>query len=137
MIRKLLSPPQFENQNDDFRAKFINGFAWILLVLLVVATIPQLIAKTPDFTIIVLPALMGVMVLALYLVRKGRLTASGLIIIVLTWLGITFQASTAEGVKDVIVVAYIAVALLASIIINWRSGGIVILASIVAVWALS
>jgi GAF domain-containing protein len=137
MIRKLLSPPQFENENDDFRAKFINGFAWILLALLVVATIPQLITKTPDFTIVVLPALMGVMVLALYLVRKGKLTASGLIIIVLTWLGITFQASTAEGVKDVIVVAYIAVALLASIIINWRSGGIVILASIVAVWALS
>ncbi len=137
MIKRLLNPPHFDNNDDNFRAKFINGFGWILLVLLVISIIPQFFRKTPDFTIVVLPCLMGVIILSLYLLRKGNLTASAIIIIVLTWLGITIQASTAEGVKDVIVVAYIAVGLLASIILSWRSGGIVILASILAIWALS
>lgn len=137
MIKRLLTPPQFDNDEDNLRARFINGIAWTLLGLLAISIIPQLITTTPDFTIVVLPSLMAVMVLALYLMHRGRLRLSGLIIVVLTWLGITFQAFTAEGVKDVIVVAYIAVALLASIIISWRTGGAVMLGSVGAIWMLA
>lgn len=137
MIRRLFTAPHFENEEDNFRAKFINGSAWIIILLLAISIVPQLIKATPDFTIIVLPSLIGVMVLALYFMHKGNLRLSGLIIVVLTWLGVTAQAFTAEGVKDVIVVTYIAIGLLASIIISWRTGGIVILASIAAVWILA
>jgi GAF domain-containing protein len=137
MIRRLLTPPQFDNDQDNFRARFINGISWTLLGLLAFSMIPQLVKTTPDFTIVVLPSLMAVMVLALYLMHRGRLRLSGIIIVVLTWLGITFQAFTAEGVKDVIVVAYIAVALLSSIIIGWRTGGVVMLASVGAIWMLA
>ncbi len=28
MIKRLFSPPVFDNEEDNFRAKFINGFAW-------------------------------------------------------------------------------------------------------------
>jgi GAF domain-containing protein len=55
---------------------------------------------------------------------------------VLTWVGITIQAYTADGVKDVIVVGYIAVSLLAGIV-NWRAGSLVLLVSIAAIWALT
>lgn len=133
MIRRILAPPQFESDDENFRAWFINGTAWIILFLLVISMIPQLLKATPDLTIVVLPALMGVMVLSLYLLRRKYLRLSGLIIIVLTWIGVTFQALTAEGVKDVIVVAYVAIALLTSIVISWRSGVLVIIVSIIAI----
>jgi GAF domain-containing protein len=64
-------------------------------------------------------------------------SASGIIIVVLGWLGIGIQAYTADGVKDVIVVGYLALGLLASIIVSWRAGGVVILASIGAIWVLT
>lgn len=133
MITRLFAPPPFENDDENFRARFINGTAWIILLLLAVSMIPQLSSPTPDFTIFVLPALMGVMILSLYLLHQRYLLLSGSILVVLTWLGVSFQALTAEGVKDVVVVAYIAIALLASLTISWRSGGIVILLSIVTV----
>jgi GAF domain-containing protein len=137
MIRRLFAPPPFESHDENFRARFINGTAWIILVLLAGSMIPQVRSATPDFTIFVLPALMGVMILSLYLLHQRYLLLSGIILVVLTWLGVSFQALTAEGVKDVIVVAYIAIALLASLTISWRAGGIVILLSIVTVMILA
>jgi GAF domain-containing protein len=137
MIRRLFAPPPFESHDENFRARFINGTAWIILVLLAGSMIPQIRSATPDFTIFVLPALMGVMILSLYLLHQRYLLLSGIILVVLTWFGVSFQALTAEGVKDVVVVAYIAIALLASLTISWRAGGIVILLSIVTVMVLA
>jgi GAF domain-containing protein len=133
MIRRLFAPPLFESDDENFRSWFINGTAWIILLLLAVSMIPQLLKSTPDMTIVVLPALMAVMVVSLYLLHRRYLTLSGLLIVVLTWIGVTFQAFTAEGVKDVIVIAYIAIALLTSLVINWRSGLLVIIISIVTI----
>lgn len=137
MIKRFFAPPHFDSDEENFRAKFVNGMAWALTGLLAIAMIPQFLSPTSDFTFVVLPSLIGVMALTLYFLRKGHLTLSALIIVVLTWIGITIQSATAEGVKDVIVVAYIAIGLLASLTINWRLGGIVIFISIIAVWMLA
>lgn len=137
MIRRFLSPPHFENEDDNFRARYIHGFGLILIVLLVIGTIPYLGQSVFNFTLVVLPSLIGVTALSLYLLRKGYLIQSGIILIVLTWVGLTIQAYTADGVRDVIVVGFIAISLLASLIVNWRLGGIVLLTSIAAIWALA
>ena len=134
---RFFSAPVFVKDEDNFRARFINSFVWVLIFLLSIAIIPQIIKATPDYTFVVLLVLLGIMFLSLYLLRKRYLNLSGIMITVLTWLSITFQAATAEGVKDVIIVAYIAVGLLASIVISWQSGSIFILASIGAIWGLS
>ncbi len=137
MIRRFFSPPVFEKEEDNFRAKFINGFAWMAIVLLAGAMIPYLFRSATDFTVPILSGLILVMIAALYLLRRGNIDASGLAIIVLGWIGLGIQAYTADGVKDVIVITYIALGLLASIVINWRAGGLVILSSIGVIWALA
>ena len=140
MIKRLFSPPIFENMEDNFRAKFINGFAWIVIILLTLSLVPNLGPNADDnarSTIIVVTALILVMFLSLYLLRRGNLNASGMIIVVLGWLGLGAQAYTADGVRDVIIIAYIAISLLASIIINWRMGSLIMLLSIGAIWTLA
>ena len=137
MVRRLFSPPIYGKEEDNFRAKFINGFSWTIIVLLSVALVPYLTKQTFDFTIVVLPGLIILMFVSLYILHRGNTNASGLIIVVLGWLGLGIQAFTADGVKDVIVVGYLALGLLASIIVNRWAGGIVILASIGAIWALA
>jgi GAF domain-containing protein len=137
MIKRFLSPPVFKEEDKNFRAKFINGFAWSVIALLLLAIAPHLLGAPKNFTIAIFSSLIMVMLLALYLLHRGHVDASGVIIIVLGWLGVSLQAYTADGVKDVIVVAFIALGLLASIIVNWRIGGVVILSGIVAIWALA
>ena len=137
MIRRLFSPPAFEQDDKNFRAKFINGFAWSVIVLLLVVVAIHLLGEPKNFTVAIFSGLIVVMLLALFLLRRGNVDASGTLIIVLGWLGVSIQAFTADGVKDVIVVAFIALGLLASIIVNWRVGGVVILTGIAAIWALA
>lgn len=136
MIRRLFSPPVFEQEQKNFRAKFINGFAWSVIGLLLLALIPQLVSPK-NFTIAVFSGLIVVMAIALYLLHRGNVDASGIIIVVLGWLGVSVQAFTADGVKDVIVVAFLALGLLASIIVNWRAAGIVILGGMGMIWLLA
>ena len=137
MIKRFFSPPVFDNDEDNFRAKFINGFAWVVIGLLTLAMIPYLTRESLDLTVPVLFALILVMFTAIYLLRRGKINASGIVLLTLGWIGLGFQAYTADGVKDVVIIAYIAIALLASIIVSWRVGGVVIVASIGAIWALA
>src|SRR5215216_1975411 len=103
MIRRLFRPPVFEQEEKNFRARFINGFAWSVIALLLLALIPQFV-NPKNFTIAVFSGLIVVMAIALYLLHRGNVEASGIIIVVLGWLGVSIQAFTADGVKDVIVV---------------------------------
>jgi GAF domain-containing protein len=140
MIKRLFSPPIFDSEEDNVRAKFINGFAWIVIVVLTAALIPNLGPDADEnsaTTIIVVTGLIFVMFVSLYLLRSGYLNASGSIIVILGWLGLGIQAYTADGARDVIIIAYISVSLLASIVINWRIGSLIMLLSIGAIWALT
>lgn len=139
MIKRFFGPPVF-NKEEDFRAKFINGFAWVVIAVLAIALISNLGPNADEnstTTIIVLTSLIFVMGLSLYLLRRGRLNASGLIIVILGWFGLGIQAYTADGARDVIIIAYISVSLLSSIIMNWRIGSFVMILSIGAVWTLA
>ena len=135
MIRNFFNPPAFDRDEDNFRARFINGFAWIVIFLLSIVIIDDGIDLSLISQDLTLLGLIGVQGVALYLLRKKNLFASGAIIITLSWIGLTYQAYGADGVQDSVIIAYIAIALLASIVINWSVGGIVIAVSIGTIWA--
>ena len=137
MIRKLLSPPKFDDLEQDSRAKFINGFAWIAMTTIIVAALIIAVTGFTDYTLYVLIGLVLVFALTLVLLRKRLLNLSAAAVIVLTWLGIFFQAYTADGIHDVIIIGFIATALFASILVGWWAGGMTILASILAAWLLA
>jgi len=140
MIKRLFSPPVFDSHEGNFRARFINGFAWVVIAVLTAALIPNLGPNADEnaaTTIVVTTSLILVMLLSLYLLRTRHLNASGSVVVFLGWLGLGLQAFTADGARDVIIVAYISVSLLASIVINWRIGSFIMLLSIGAVWALT
>jgi len=137
MIQRFFAPPVFQTDEDNFRARFINGFAWSVIVLLGISILLGGLNYSTFSTDWILTLLIAVQGLSLYLLRQGRITASGWIIVVLSWTGLTFQAYGADGVKDVVVVGYIAIALLASIVISWFAGGVVIVSSIGAIWGLA
>ena len=137
MIKNFFSPPVFDNEEDNFRANFINDFAWVMIaiaaVFIFIGGINLSVGGT-DFILIVSVVVIGI---SLYILHKREINISGSIIVVLGWLELSYQAYRTNGAKDVVVIAYIGIALLASIIINWQAGGIVILASIGAIWILA
>jgi GAF domain-containing protein len=137
MIRRLFSAPRFDDLEQDFRAKFVNGFAWIALIL--ISTVAIVVAATgfTDYTLYVLIGLALVFASTIVMLRYRLLYLSSIMVVILTWLGIFFQAYTADGIHDVIIIGFIATALFASILIGWWAGGLTILASILAAWLLA
>ncbi|HET9905490.1 MAG TPA: GAF domain-containing protein, partial [Anaerolineales bacterium] len=129
--------PHFDDLEQDFRARFINGFSWIGMTLLIAVTIIISVTGFTDYTVYVLIGLIVVFALTIFLLKKRLLNLSALVLVVLTWIGIFFQAYTADGIHDVIMIGFIATALFASILIGWWAGGITILASILAAWLLA
>lgn len=71
MIRKFFSPPAFESDEDNFRAKFINGFAWVVSGLLVLGMIPYLLEPGGNLTIAILSGLIVVLLSSLVLLRRA------------------------------------------------------------------
>ena len=101
MIKRLFSPPVFNNEQDNFRAKFINGFAWIVITLLTLSLIPARSSNADEnssTTTIFLISLILIIFLSLYMLRRGNLNVSGLIIVVLGWFGFGLQAYAAERI---------------------------------------
>ena len=92
MINRLFSPPIFKTTEYNFRARFINGFALIVIVLLAISILPNFgpnADENASTTIIVVSGLILVMFLSLYFLHKGNLNASGIIIVVLAcWLAL-------------------------------------------------
>ena len=137
MIRRILSAPRFDDLEQDFRAKFVNGFAWIAMILISTVAIVVAVTGFTDYTLYVLIGLALVFAVAIILLKYRLLNLSSSIVVLLTWLGIFFQALTADGIRDVIVIGFIATALFASILIGWWAGGLTIVASILAAWLLA
>jgi len=137
MIRRLLSAPRFDDLEQDFRAKFVNGFSWIAMIL--ISTVAIMVAATglTGYTLYVLIGLVLIFAATIVMLRYRLLNLSSIMVVVLTWLGILFQALTADGIHDVIVIGFIATALFASVLIGWWAGGLTILASILAAWILA
>jgi len=137
-IKDFFSPPSFERDEDNLRAKFINGYAWISIFLMLIAAPPYLLRSTLNIqTIIVIVAALAIMFSAIYMLRRGQIDISGLIIIIVGWLLIGAASMTSDGIRGTEMLAYIALALLASIIISLRVGIIVIIASTVMLWVLA
>jgi len=137
MIRKFFSPPYFDDSEQNYRARFVNGFSWIAMILTTTIAIIVAVTGYTDYTLYVLIGLALVFALTIILLRYRFLQISTVTLVVLTWLGIFFQASTADGVHDVIIIAFIAAALFASILIGWWAGGITMFASILGAWLLA
>jgi len=66
--------------------------------------------------LIILFALQCILLLA---VRRGYVNQAALALVVLTWISVTYQVWSADGVRDVAIYAYIVILVIAALLTNW------------------
>ncbi|MEP6895208.1 MAG: GAF domain-containing protein [Chloroflexota bacterium] len=137
MIKEFFSPPHFDDEDQNTKARFLNGISWIVIGL-VLAIIPLIIAAGyQDFTVSVLLGIIVAFGIAIFLLKRKYLNSAAIIVITLASLVMGFQAYTADGVRDVIIIAYLAVAMLASLTINVEAAVAVLVFGIAVIWSLA
>lgn len=135
-LRRLLTPPIFEDEEKTRAAQILNTFGWITLVVMFfimmsrVASGEWLSASSRVF----FPAVIFILVLALALIHYGYVRLAGALVVVLLWAALTFQASGSDGLRDATILAYSIIVLLSALLLGWQGGLFTGLVSIGVIW---
>jgi PAS domain S-box-containing protein len=85
-------------------------------------------------TIRLLTGLLVLQFILLILVKRGYLNFAALTLVVLTWMGVTYQAWSSDGIRDASIYVYILLILTAALLTNWKISGALAILSIVSLW---
>lgn len=135
-LRQVFAPSVFEDEEKTRTAQILNTFGWIAFAVVFILTLTRLISGNwlSASSRIFFPALLLILFIVQVLIRNGHVRAAGTFMIVFLWGALTFQAYNSDGIRDVAVLAYPVVILLAALLLSWREGlGIGIL-SLGAIW---
>ena len=129
-MQNLFAPPIFEDEEKSRIARIQNVILLAGIGLLIILTGIRLVRPDEGFgnllpiNIFLLAMFVGIK----FLLHRGYVTISSLIMVVGIWAVLTLQAWSADGIRDTAVYAYIIVIILAFALLNWQMGtGIVVL----------
>jgi PAS domain S-box-containing protein len=136
-LQQVFALPIFDDQEKTRTARILSSFAWsaigILLgvILLTIIFWGERFSSTPIrilFLIILLLA--GVQII----IRRGYVRGASVFLISATWAAVTYQAWVADGIRDVAIIGYLIIVLMGSLLLGWREGAVVGVASVVTLW---
>lgn len=138
-LRRLLAPTIFEDEDKTRAAQILNTFGWVAIGVVLIITLSRIVTGEwlSTSSRIFFPVILLILILTQILIRYGHVHASGIILIIFIWSALTYQASQSDGVRDVAILAYLIIILLASLLLGWREGFLAGVVSLASVWVLA
>jgi GAF domain-containing protein len=140
-LRRFFAPPVFPEDEDKTRsAAILNVIGWSTLLCVTGILLIRIVQRNDVNLREVNGILVGVMLAlasALYLSQRGLVKEASLLCIGTIWIGLSYVAWAADGIRDVAFFAYTVPILIAGLLIGPRAAGIVTFASILSGWALA
>jgi len=136
-IKRFFLPPKFDNEELNQRSATLNSFSLGLIFVLILVAFIYLFTEYDGETLLVIFGLIAAGIFTQILLRLKRLILSGILLILAGWALITYQAYTSDGVRDVIIFSYIALAFLSNVFLSQRIATITLTASMIAIWVLA
>lgn len=133
-FRKLTAPLLFENEEKTRAAQILNIFSLSTIGILMAAIGLRLALDANTTSILVLGGIILVLTGVQFAIRRGHVRSSAILLIAASWSAMTYQAWEADGVRDVAVIAYIPIILLASLLLGWAEAIAVSVPSVLALW---
>ncbi len=132
-LARFFLPPIFADDEKNRVARLIFNFSW-LAILVMAFLIFFRIQNTKNITLVSFLVIILLLLLVQYMTRKGYVYAASIFIVFSLWGTLTQQAWASDGLRDLAVVAYILVVVLASLLLGWKFASFATLLSILAVW---
>ncbi len=115
--------PLFGLERREMTARFLYAILIGVLVIDSLMIVLRLLNGATLLNSITLRLLMGVLILQLILlvlVRRGYLNLAALTLVVLMWIGVTYQAWRSDGIRDAAIYVYILIILIAALLTSWK-----------------
>jgi PAS domain S-box-containing protein len=128
--------PLFGSERGETTAGFLNAILISALIIDLVMIVLRLFdgATLASTTLRLLLGLLVLQCSLLFVVKRGYVNLAALTLVVLAWIGITYQAWNADGVRDAAIYAYILIILIAALLINWQVSIALSILSIASIW---
>lgn len=134
-LRPLFGSERLETTSRFLYAILIGGMTVDLaMILLRFLSGEALSDSTTLYMLIALFVLQGFL---LFMLGRGYVKQAALTLVVLAWVMITYQAWSADGVRDVAIYIYIVIILIAALLTNWRVSITVSILSVISIWFLA
>jgi GAF domain-containing protein len=140
-FRKFFAPPIFPQNEDKTRsAAILNVIGWstifVLTIILIIRTLQSQDVNLVEVNL-VLVAVITATGLMLFLSHNGNVQAASFLLIATLWVGLTYIAWVADGIRDVTFFGYSIPILLAGLLLGWRGAAFITLLSIISGWGLA
>ncbi len=115
--------PLFGLEGRETTMRFLYAILISALIINLVMIILRLLSGATLSNSATMRLLTGLLILQfilLILVKRGYLKLAALTLVVLTWIGTTYQAWSADGIRDAAIYVYILLILIAALLINWK-----------------
>jgi PAS domain S-box-containing protein len=129
--------PLFGVERRETAAQFLYAILISALIIDAVMIVLRVLSGATLFNSTGLRLLIFLVVLQLillFVVRRGYTNAAALTLVVLSWVGITYQAWSADGVRDVAIYVYLVIIFVAALLTNWQISFALSILSILSIW---
>ncbi len=136
----MLSLPRFEGDPEKTRhAQLLHVVSLALLFVFILLIFANLVFNSESGRAInvVFAALAILQIITQALIKRGYIRTAGYILLILSWISITWVASRFDGVRSTTLFGYFTIILTAGYIYGWRTVTLFTTWSILAVWTLA
>jgi len=131
--------PLFESDQDELVRRFL--YIIIASVIVVIALESGLYilggGKLFDKSLTSLLGLLVLQVFFFFMLRRGNVILVSRLLVITGWIGVTYQAWSADGIRDAVIYVYILIILMAALLTGWRISLTLSLLSVAAIWGLA
>ena len=140
LFRLIISPPRFDDEPDKTRHALLLHFGSVVLFVVpfFLILLNLLFGNQAEQSINYLLAGLALLQIPVQIfIRNGQVRTATWILLVMSWVAMTWIASRVEGVGDVAVVSYFLILLGAGYLLGWRAVTLLTTWTIIAVWVLA
>lgn len=137
MIRKLLSPPIYPDEELNRRAYLLNAVGWPTLLIAFGLGIGLLFAKARPLVLVTVFTMALIIATSLYWVRRGRVSQAALLFVFAGWVVTFLPAFVHEGLTSPYVFFAIVMTMLAALLLERRHVQVITTLSVLALIGLA
>jgi PAS domain S-box-containing protein len=122
------------------RRETIARFLYAILISAVVIDLLMVILRLLSGATLLHPTvrllfiLLAFLIALFFVVERGYVNLAALLLVAVAWLSVTYQAWTADGIRDVSVYAYVLIIFIAALLTNWQVSIALTILSVIAIW---
>lgn len=137
-IRRLFRP-LFGSGQSETTARFLHAILLSIIAVVSLLIVLRLRAGGTWFspTSFVLTGLLVLQFFLLFMLRRDHVRQAALALVFSSWAAMSYQAWSADGVRDVAIFVYMLIILTAALLTNWQVSILLSLMSIVYIWVLA